>query len=139
MSVWALGRLASQKTIKRASLILIEALNDPFFKVRAAACSSIAQFGVSECASSFEFERLSGTVIPILVKLLRDGQLNKQTVAETIVLMGAFGEQTLVNIFSDEPDCNVKLRACIVRALALSNVANASIDFVIELLFKAAR
>ena len=86
-----------------------------------------------------EFERLSGQVIPIMVKLLRDGQLNKQTVAETIVLMGAFGEQTLVNILQKEPVNNLKLRSCIVRALALANVANASIDFVIEVLFKTAR
>jgi hypothetical protein len=41
--------------------------------------------------------------MPILVKLLRDGQLNKQTVAETIVLMGAKGEQTLVSILDKEP------------------------------------
>jgi hypothetical protein len=60
-------------------------------------------------------------------------------VAETIVLMGAYGEQTLVNIYGKEPDCNLKLRTCIVRALALSNVNNASIDFVIEMLFKSAR
>jgi len=60
-------------------------------------------------------------------------------VAETIVLMGAYGEQTLVNIYGKEPDCNQKLRTCIVRALALSNVTNASIDFVIEMLFKSAR
>lgn len=48
MAVWAIGRLASTTTIKKASKILIEALGDPFFKVRASACSSIAQFGVSE-------------------------------------------------------------------------------------------
>lgn len=140
MAVWAIGRLASTQTIKKAQSILIEALSDPFFKVRASACSSIAQFGVTESTSqTFEFEKLSGQVIPILVKLLRDGQLNKQTVAETIVLMGAYGEQTLVNIYGKEPECNLKLRTCIVRSLALSNVANASIDFVIEMLFRAAR
>ena len=82
---------------------------------------------------------LSQQVIPILVRLLRDGQLNKQTVAETIVLMGAYGEQTLVNIYGKEAESNLKLRGCIVRALALSNVHTASIDFVIEMLFKAAR
>lgn len=78
-------------------------------------------------------------MIPILVKLLKDGQLNKQSVAETIVLMGAFGEQTLVNILAKEPTTSIKMRICIVRALALSNVSNASIDFVIEILFKTAR
>ena len=53
--------------------------------------------------------------------------------------MGAQGEQTLVNILAKEPDSNLNLRVCMVRALALSNVSNASIDFVIEMLFKAAR
>ena len=53
--------------------------------------------------------------------------------------MGAYGEQTLVNTYGKEPECNLKLRSCIVRALAISNVTNASIDFVIEMLFKAAR
>jgi len=48
MAVWAIGRLASTTTIKKASKILIDALGDPFFKVRASACSSIAQFGVAE-------------------------------------------------------------------------------------------
>ena len=140
MAVWAIGRLASTITIKKASKILIDALGDPFFKVRASACSSIAQFGVADTtAQTYEFELLSQQVIPILVRLLRDGQLNKQTVAETIVLMGAYGEQTLVNIYGKEPECNLKLRTCIVRALALANVVNASIDFVIEMLFRAAR
>jgi hypothetical protein len=33
---------------------------------------------------------------------------------------------------------SIKLRTCIVRALALANVDVASIDFVIEALFKTA-
>ena len=89
MAVWSIGRLASVKTINRGSPILMEALGDPYFKVRAAACSAIAQFGVAECSTTAEFEKLTVQAIPILVKLLKDGQLNKQSVAETIVLMGA--------------------------------------------------
>ena len=78
MAVWAIGRLASAVTIKKSSKILIDALGDPFFKVRASACSSIAQFGLTPSTSqTYEFEHLSTQVIPILVKLLRDGQLNK--------------------------------------------------------------
>ena len=48
MSVWAIGRLASTTTMRKASKVLIEILGDPFFKVRASACSSIAQFGIVE-------------------------------------------------------------------------------------------
>ena len=53
--------------------------------------------------------------------------------------MGSIGEQTLVNILTKEPENNQKLKSCIVRALALANVSNASIDFVIEVLFKTSR
>ena len=119
--------------------MLLQALNDPYFKVRASACTALAQFGISECALSNDFDRLSNHAIPILVKLLKDGQLNKQSVAETIVLMGPQGEQTLVNVLVKEPDTNTNLKSCMVRALALSNVSNASIDFAIEMLFKTAR
>ena len=60
MAVWAIGRLASTVTIKKASKMLIDALSDPFFKVRASACSSIAQFGVADnTAQTYEFELLS--------------------------------------------------------------------------------
>jgi hypothetical protein len=52
--------------------------------VRAAACTAIAQIG-ADCQGSFEFEEMALYVLPILQKLLVDGQLNKQTVAETIV------------------------------------------------------
>ena len=50
MAVWSIGRLASVKTISKGSHILMAALSDPYFKVRAAACSAIAQFGVAECS-----------------------------------------------------------------------------------------
>lgn len=53
--------------------------------------------------------------------------------------MGAKGEQALVNKANSETIHNAKLHVCIVRALALSDIGSASIDFVIEVLFKAAR
>ena len=57
--------------------MLLTALGDPYFKVRASACTALTQFGISECALSNDFDRLSNQAIPILVKLLKDGQLNK--------------------------------------------------------------
>ena len=42
MTVWAIGRLTSTLTIRKASKTLIDCLSDPFFKVRASACASIA-------------------------------------------------------------------------------------------------
>ena len=45
MAIWALGRLPSRQTIRKAHDVLINALQDPYFKVRAAACTAIAQIG----------------------------------------------------------------------------------------------
>jgi hypothetical protein len=44
-----------------------------------------------DCHSS-EFQQLAQAVLPVLEKLLKDGQMNKQSVAETITLMGPLGE-----------------------------------------------
>lgn len=38
-------------------------------------------------------------------------------------------------MIKQEPENNNKLRECIVRALALANINNPNIDFVIEILF----
>ena len=45
----------------------------------------------------------------------------------------------MVQILKTEPENNHKLRECIVRALALANVGNPNIDFVIEILFQTSR
>ena len=45
MSVWALGRLASPQTGVKAQKMLIVALKDQYWKVRAAACTAVAQMG----------------------------------------------------------------------------------------------
>jgi hypothetical protein len=70
---------------------------------------------------------------------LKDGQLNKQSVAETITLMGPLGEQILVNMVLRLTPQDFKLKCAIVRALALTNIVSPSIDFVIEVLLKAAK
>lgn len=93
--------------------------------MRAAACTAVAQIG----------EPVAQQTLPILTRLLKDGSVNKQTVAETMINVGTLGEQVLVRILKSEPENNFKLRECIVRALALANVQNPNIDFVIEVLF----
>ena len=47
MCVWALGRLASPSTGQKARKILVAALKDSYWKVRAAACTAVAQIGES--------------------------------------------------------------------------------------------
>lgn len=42
MSVWALGRLATFNTGQKAKKILVAALKDSYWKVRAAACTAVA-------------------------------------------------------------------------------------------------
>ena len=44
-----------------------------------------------------------------------------------------------MKILKAEPENNYKLRECIVRALALSNVLHPNIDFVIEILYSTSK
>ena len=62
--------------------MLAAALRDQYWKVRAAACTAVAQHG----------ESVAHATIPVLTKLLRDGTVNRQTVAETMINVGPLGE-----------------------------------------------
>ena len=44
MIVWTIGRLASVEVGRKVQKILLEALEDQYWKVRAAACTAIANF-----------------------------------------------------------------------------------------------
>lgn len=72
----------------------------------------------------------------MLLKILRDGSINKLTVCETIVKIGMEGEQILINILKSSPPGNQKLKAAIIQALENANVERHSIDFVIEEVFR---
>jgi hypothetical protein len=52
MSVWALGRIASKITFARANKVLVKALQDPYFKVRANACTAISRLSSAEAGLS---------------------------------------------------------------------------------------
>jgi hypothetical protein len=67
MCVWALGRLPSPVTGQKAKKILAQSLRDSYWKVRAAACTAVAQLG----------ESVAQSAIPILTKILRDGTVNR--------------------------------------------------------------
>lgn len=45
MIIWSIGRLASHETGLKTKRLLIEGLTSPHWRVRAAACTSIANFG----------------------------------------------------------------------------------------------
>jgi hypothetical protein len=75
-----------------------------------------------------------------LLKLLRDGQQNKQIVAETIISLGQSGETELIAIVKMNKSenrllNNNKAKECIIKAFALSDILNPNIDFVIQTLF----
>lgn len=94
MIIWSIGRLASNETGMKAKKLLIEGLKSPHWKVRAAACTSIANFG----------EAMAESCLPILMKILRDGQQNKQIVAETIIALGQRGEIEMLSLLrKNEP------------------------------------
>ena len=78
--------------------------------------------------------------LPILLKLLKDGQQNKQIVAETIIALGPKGEMKLISLIKKNQSenrllNNNKAKECIIKAFALANVEDPNIDFVIETLF----
>ena len=88
MIIWSIGRLASYDTGIKAKKLLIEGLQSPHWRVRAAACTSIANFGAM----------MAENCLPILMKLIRDGQQNKQIVAETIIALGPRGESEIISL-----------------------------------------
>lgn len=126
MAAWAIGRLGS--VAYKAGPALIALLKDSYWKVRTAACISLASAG----------HHIANSAIPILYKILRDGSINRNTVAETIVRLGPIGEKLLIDMLNKEPNGNATLRSGAVRALAFANVFNVNIDFVVEALFQLA-
>jgi HEAT repeat protein len=126
MAAWAIGRLGP--VAYKAGPSLIGLLKDSYWKVRTAACISLASAG----------HNMASQAIPILYKILRDGSINRNTVAETIVRLGPAGEKLLIDMLNREPNGNATLRSGAVRALAFANVYNGNIDFVVEALFQLA-
>ena len=126
MAAWAIGRLGP--VAYKAGPALISLLKDSYWKVRTAACISLASAG----------HNIANQAIPILYKILRDGSINRNTVAETIVRLGPAGEKLLIDMLNREPNGNATLRSGAVRALAFANAYSSNIDFVIEALFQLA-
>ena len=124
MVAWAVGRLGTEAAKATAELLVL--LRDEFWKVRSAACISLASAGLPA----------AGMAIPVLAKILKDGSINRATVAETIVRLGPQGEKLVIETMAKEPLSNMILRTAVIKALGQSNVNNNNIDYVIETLFK---
>ncbi|OMJ91342.1 hypothetical protein SteCoe_6137 [Stentor coeruleus] len=124
MAALAIGRLGTE--VSKAINDLLILLKDEFWKVRSAACISIASAGPS----------VANIAIPVLLKILKEGSINRATVAETIVRLGVQGEKIMIDILNKEPLSNIIFRTSIIKALGKANVNNNNIDYVIETLYK---
>lgn len=124
MTAWAVGRLGSAAW--QAGEPLIALLKDGYWKVRTAACIALAAVGQS----------VSRKALEALSRALKDGSINRGTVAETMVRMGFEGERLLIHLLNQQPYNNIKLRVGIIQALAQANVHHTGIDFVVESLFR---
>lgn len=124
MAAWAIGRLGNDST--RACSELIPLLKDEYLQVRNAACLALSSAG----------RPAAKTLIPLLIKKLKDGSINRNYVAETIVKLGPDGEKKVIEIMMKEPIGNLVIRTSIIRALGFSNVDSNTVDYVIEILFK---
>jgi HEAT repeat protein len=123
-AAWAVGRIG--QAAWKAGPILIEMLRDTYWKVRTAACIALATAG----------QQVADRAISALSRLMKDGSINRDNVAETIVRLGPQGEQLLIEMLGNQPVSNFKLRKGIVHALSQANIEHNNIDFVIETLFK---
>ena len=114
-------------TSSKGSLdLLLRLLKDNYPHVRNSACSSLKFIG-KQCPRK---------VLPILLKLLKEGTVNRQVVAESIVGLGSEGQVQLIDLLYKEPVGNLSLRTCIIRALGTADIDTNGIDFIIENLFK---
>ncbi|EGR34180.1 HEAT repeat protein [Ichthyophthirius multifiliis] len=127
MSAWCLGRLGEANPLKVAKR-LINLLKDNYWKVRTAACVSLGSIG----------HNIQNIAFPALTKALRDGTINKLTICETLVRLGVYGEQILIDLLKNVPQSNFKLKTAIIQSFEIANVQSPRIDFIIEELFRNA-
>ncbi len=106
----------------------MELMKDNYWKVKTAACIAIGCLGEQAAAPSMS----------LLLKILKDGSVNKQITAESIISMGVAGVQSLIEFLKREHESNYKTREYIAKALATASVMDPNIDHVIELLFSMA-
>ena len=70
MSLWAIGRLGSEASGRGAKAV-VSGLKDSYWKVRTAACTAAGCLGPS----------IAHVALPSLIRLLKEGAVNRQTVA----------------------------------------------------------
>lgn len=132
MAVWVIGKFGALPETEETSPIpstkILESvqglLEDKYWKVRTAACISLACLGPEAIL----------VTLPSLLNYLKSGHINRQIVSETIIKMGQDGERILVEILKRMRVKNCGLVVPIIRSLELVGIwsGNGSIDFVLE-------
>lgn len=108
---------------------LLDLLKDNYYKVRNAACIAIGNMGSS----------MADIALPLLLKCLRDGSINKLTICEAMIKLGQAGEHLLIETLKNAHPSNFKLKSNIIESFSLANVDRPSIDFVIEEIFRSSK
>ena len=127
-AIWAIGMIA-EGCDDGVILPIIDHLSSKIWKVKAACLFTISAFG----------ERVSKYATNILTGMMKNNNINKQAVAETLIKIGAEGERYLIKTIVSMPNSDYKMKSDIVRSFASTNVNSPNIDFIVECLYSAAQ
>jgi len=127
-AIWAIGRLSKNCEDGVIELILENVLSK-IWKIKSACLYTISAFG----------PRIASSAVPILCKLLKNSNINKQTIAETLMKMGGEGEKYLIKLLIHLPDSDYILKGSIIKSFAMTDINSPNIDFIVEALYKAAQ
>lgn len=91
LALWAIGRIGPEGLVK-SKKVLIKELTNSYWKVRTTACMAISSMGPG----------IAPSALPTLRKILKDGSVNRQTVAETIISLGSLGIQEIIYLLKED-------------------------------------
>lgn len=113
---------------------LIPLLRDSHYNVRFQAIRSIREYGYV-----YEYdEEIHFSVLKEIMRVLRDGTVNRNEVTETLVALGDRGIYQLLDILRHETHHNSKVRMSAAHGLSFSPIERTStMDSVVETLFHA--
>lgn len=110
-------------------------LKDNFYNVRFACCLAMRNIGDKEANR----KEISKAAVPILLKILKDGSINRKEVAHTIVSLGDFGTIELMSILKKESINSSKIRTSSAYGISYAQINSPLIDTVVECLFSTSK
>lgn len=127
-AIWAIGMI-SEGCDDGVIIPIIEHLNSNIWKIKSACLFTLAAFG----------ERASKFATNILCGMMKNNNIFKVTVAETLIKMGVEGERYLIKTLVTLPNTDYKLKSDILASFAITNIISPNIDFIVECLYNAAQ